>query len=398
VDDGHGRGGTVRIPDSAQLGGPLWVYRLQWDYAYTLLNERYPNGEALLRDAHGVPWYYPQPEAWLEVPAFYQFSIETWADWQRVRHLPGLRPGGFLTIYPSLDDPRDPLTSLVIGDEVVRPDASETPNAGDTSRGSSRQDEGVAERLEMVLSQTLLSPDSTALYSPYVTSGAEAERALARGDVRRISDDRPVPPGTQLKTMYAVVATYFTHGEAKAADPHGVGELARRHIEVSGVDVTDKESNRLAQAAAQDTGDLIGGREQFGGRRLGPTGERKMRPTTQDDRTAERRTRLASLFDETLPDLLAASCLSRKTLERVRHTAYEPLPETWQALELAMHQLAPNHLETIAGWREIVTSEELARLLDTTAQDAHDRLQGRKTWSTSERAQLVLYLRARRAT
>src|SRR5258708_21788183 len=71
-----GRGAHVRIPDSAPLGGPLWVYRLQWDYAYTLLNDRYPNGEPLFRDAQGVPWYYPQPEAWLDVPAFYQFTSE----------------------------------------------------------------------------------------------------------------------------------------------------------------------------------------------------------------------------------------------------------------------------------------------------------------------------------
>ena len=47
---------------------------------------------------------YVQPEVWLDEPAFYQFSVETWADDERMKHLPGLRPGGFITVYPSPDD------------------------------------------------------------------------------------------------------------------------------------------------------------------------------------------------------------------------------------------------------------------------------------------------------
>src|SRR5262245_23820273 len=112
------------------------------------------------------------------------------------------------------------------------------------------------------------------------------------------------------------------------------------------------------------------------------------------------RPRLASLFDEELPDLLAASCLSRRTLEHVRrtdHRDYEPLPETLEALERAMRLLDPVHPESIAGWRELLSSEELALMMGTTPADAQDRLRGRRTWTEAERARLITSMAARRA-
>ena len=156
-------GNPVRVPDSTPLGGPLWVYRLQWDYVYTMLTGHYPNGELIYRDDDGVPWYYVQPEPWLDEPAFYQFSVETWADDERMKHVPGLRLGGFITVYPSPDDQEDPLTRFVLGDEVLQPDAG--VEAG-VAPGEDERDGCGAD----TAGETLLSPTSTALYSPYVSS------------------------------------------------------------------------------------------------------------------------------------------------------------------------------------------------------------------------------------
>lgn len=389
------QGNVVRVPDSAPLGGPLWVYRLQWDYAYTMLNGHYPTSDSLYIDEDGVPWYYPPFDEWLGVPAFYQFSVETWADYQRIRHLPGLRPSGFITIFPSPVHSRDPLSRMAVGDEIVRPGEDGTDTGDET-------EDAEAERLDQVLSETLLSRESTALYSPYVTSGAEAARALTCGEIRRIGDNISVLPTTQLKSMHAVVTHYFTHGEAKAANPYGVGELARRRVNVIGVDIIGKESNRLAQSVAEDTANLVGGREQYGSRGYGSaltsmaTHMSAMNPA-QEDTAKVRRRQLSSLFDEDMPDLLAASCLSRRTIERAAKSEYEPAPETLAALELAMQLLDPNNLHGIGGWREIVTVEELVLLLKTTAQDAQDRQRGCRTWTDSERTQLVWYLMERRA-
>jgi hypothetical protein len=135
----------------------------------------------------------------------------------------------------------------------------------------------------------------------------------------------------------------------------------------------------------------VGGREQFGSRGYGPT----VAPVSADASTARLR-QLSSLIDEEMPDLLAASCLSRRSIEYVRHSAHEPTADTLAALELAMHLLDPTSPHGIAGWREIVTVEELAQLLHITVQDAEDRRKGRMTWQLSERALLVLYLTERR--
>ncbi|MGO8951510.1 MAG: hypothetical protein ACLQUY_28420 [Ktedonobacterales bacterium] len=391
-------GNPVRIPDSTSLGGPLWVYRLQWDYAYTMLNGHYPNGEPLYVDKDGVPWYFPPADEWLAVPAFYQLSVETWADYQRIKRLPGCVLVASLWSIPVQTThatrlviswwavrSSDPMRQVCLDRTLEK--SRERPWRGSWSRYSAR-------RCSLV--------NRGCSISPYVTSGAQAAQALTRGDIRRIGDNKAVSPDTKLKSMHAVVTQYFTHGEAKAANPYGVGELTRRHIEVQGVDIIGKESNRLAQSAAEDTANVLGGFEQFGGRNYGATGSADTpKPPSKTAQQAPARThqlRPSSLFDEDMPDLLAASCLSRRTIERVAKSEYEAAPDTLAALELAMQLLDPANPHGIASWREIVTVEELAQLLDTTCQDAQDRIRGRKTWTASERTQLILFLTERRAT
>jgi hypothetical protein len=95
--------------------------------------------------------------------------------------------------------------------------------------------------------------------------------------------------------------------------------------------------------------------------------------------------------------VLHIGCLSRRTIDNVRHSAHEPSPETRAALELAIQLLDPSHQESIAGWRDSITAEGLAELLVITCQHAQDRLRGRKTWQESERGKLVRYLKELRA-
>jgi hypothetical protein len=252
---------------------------------------------------------------------------------------------------------------------------------------------------QVIMPEARIPPRGT--ISGDVTSGDEAAKALARGEVRRIGDNVPVPADIELKSMHAVVTQYFTHGEAKAANPYGMGELARRHIKVVGVDIIGKESNRLAQSAAEDTANLVGGREQFGSRNYGSaTSEVTPKSANKPDKKGTTRPpqpQLSSLFDEEMPDLLAASCLSRRTIERVAKSQNEAQPETWTALELAMKELDPSNPEGIAGWREIITVEELARLLNISCKDAQSRFRGRTTWRESEHTRLIRFLMERRA-
>jgi hypothetical protein len=83
-------------------------------------------------------------------------------------------------------------------------------------------------------------------------------------------------------------------------------------------------------------------------------------------------------------------------VQRVLHSAHEPLPETWAALEAALRLLDPDNTEGIAGWREALSAQALADELGVTVTQAHDRLRGRMTWTDEERARLVRHMTARR--
>ena len=364
VDDGQ------RVPDSTPLGGPLWIYRLQWDFVYTLLNDRHPDGTPLYHDPEtGDPFYLVPADGSLDDIAFTQFSIETWADYQRIRHMPGLRPGGFITVYP---DPSTGYPHVHVGDSVLSTDAESGEIALPTVAGSVES-----------TTETLLTSSSSALYSPYVATGGEAHDALRLGRIRRVGDDNVVAPDETLATVYSRVKGYFTHGEAKAANQFGVGTLDRRNVNVVGVDVIGKESHTLAQAAVEDTAGLLGSAELLRCQSYGTA--------VVPDATPHRQ--LSALLDEPMPDLLAASCLSRSTLRSVLHDAHEPDSGTVEALHIAVTLLDPeSHHPGIAGWRDLLTPAVLAETLGISIEDARLRFRGRATWTEQERARLIVLL------
>jgi hypothetical protein len=102
---------------------------------------------------------------------------------------------------------------------------------------------------------------------------------------------------------------------------------------------------------------------------------------------------LSALCSEPLPDLLAASCLSRHTLNSVLHGAHSPDEVTLEALRTAMKLLDPDsRYPGIAGWREMLTPGHLAELLDMSVEDARLRFRGRETWTEEERARLLTHM------
>ena len=230
---------------------------------------------------------------------------------------------------------------------------------------------------------SVLSLSSSALYSPFVTTSAEALSALQHGSIRRIADDAPLSPQEELANLYSRISTYFTHGEAKASNPFGIGRLERRHVEVIGVDVIGKESHTLAQAAVEDTAGLLGSTELL---RSTSYGNAVVPPATLQRQ-------LSALLDEPMPDLLAASCLSRSTINSVLRGAHEPDSGTVKALRIAMSLLDPDsRCPGIAGWRELLTPAHVAEVLGISNEDARLRFRGRVTWTEEERARLLICL------
>ncbi len=178
--------------------------------------------------------------------AMYSYNIETWADYERMRHLDGIRPGGFITVYPAHED--TVLRNIHAGPIVVTKEMLD----GNRER---KEIENSAATIEPA---GMLTSSSTAMYSPFACSVDEALSHLWRGDVRRIADDAVVIDRDSIKSMYHVIRGYFTHPEQKAANGRETGEMRPREIDVRGVDVVGHDSHKLAQAAAIDTNGTLG--------------------------------------------------------------------------------------------------------------------------------------------
>jgi hypothetical protein len=180
--------------------------------------------------------------------------------------------------------------------------------------------------------------------------------------------------------MATMLQGYFTHAEAKAAGPHGVGLLQRRQVGVKQVVVLGKESNRLALIAAEDTFGTVGGQQMGGSVVYGATGEREA---------------LALLFVEDIADLMAATCLPRSTLYAVRHGSTSPAFQTLTALRAGMRLSDPDNPQSIVGWREALpTPEAVAEALGCALERARALRSGKERWTPGERANLVAFIAA----
>jgi hypothetical protein len=342
--------------DSEKLGGPEWVYCLWYQCIRALASGQLPNGRPLPRDAStGEPLYRPPADDWVAAPAYYQLTISTWELWQRFKDVPGMRPGNFLTVLPAVRP------TIVTGSGLLNED------------GEDVEDEDLAWRLLQ---------DGSALYTGYCETVEDVEAVHRAGQLRRVEDSQRLAPDVPLTSMATVLQGYFTHAEAKAANPHGVGLLGRRHLRVKRVEAIGKESNRLALVQAEETYATMGGQDMAGSVVYGAT----------SDRAA-----LASLFAEDIRDQLAATCLPPRTLYDARHRSAETLsPHTWEALQEGMRLLDPDDLQTVVGWRDgLTTPEALATVLECDLDRARALLRGRERWTPEERAKLAAFMAAR---
>jgi hypothetical protein len=342
-----------------KLGGPEWVYCLWYAAIHALDTSQLPNGQPLPRaPTTGAPQYRTPTDDWLAAPAYYQLTISTWELWHRFQHVPGMRPGNFLTVLPAVHP------GVIVGSGLLDEEGEEGDEAGDDA-----------------LAWQLLQ-DGSALYTGYCDTVEDVHTAHRAGQLRRVWDNQRLAPTVPLTTMAAMLQGYFTHAEAKAATPQGMGLLARRHVIADGVVAIGKESNRLALMAAEETSGTVGGREMGGSVEYGATGEWEA---------------LASLFAEDIHDLLAATCLPRSTLYAVRHYTSSPSPQTLAALQEGMRLLDPGGPQCIVGWRPtLATPEALAEALGCALDRAGLLYAGRERWTSDERAHLVAWMTARR--
>jgi hypothetical protein len=240
--------------------------------------------------------------------------------------------------------------------------------------GSGLQDDDGEEVEDGDLARRLLQ-DGSSLYTGYSESVEDVMAAHRTGQLRRVEDSQRLALDVPLTRMATELQGYFTHAEAKAANPHGVGLLGRRHIHVKRVEAIGKESNRLALMQAEETYATMGGKDMAS----------SVVPGTTTDRAA-----LASLFAEDIRDLMAATCLARRTLYEIRQGGAMPSPQSWVALQEGMYLLDPDDPQSIVGWRNaLATPGALAAALSCQLERARALLRGRERWTPDERATLI---------
>jgi len=367
----------MRVPDSSALGGPMWIYRQQYLMVEARLKGHYRNGEPLAT-LKGHPIYVPRFEETLDDMAMYSYNLETWADYERMRRPDGIRPGGFITVYPAHEDAV--LRNIHAGPIEV------TKEMLDKKSREKKEIDGPQETIEPA---GMLTSSSKAMYSPFAGSVGEALSHLSRGDVRRIADDAVVTDSDSIKSMYHVIRGYFTHPEQKAANGRETGEMRPREIDVRGVDVVGHDSHKLAQAAAIDTNGTLGMRfdELSYGDTKSAEQPRRIAPI-EDVQPMQ----LSSLFGEDKADILAASCLSLPTINAVLKSECDASPQTRAALAFAMQLLQPDKPQSIAGWREELDVTALADVLGIGEQEAEARIKGRATWTAEQRERLIQFM------
>ncbi len=313
----------------------------------------------------------------------YSYNLETWADYERMRHLDGIRPGGFITVYPAYEDNIE--RNRHVGPIEV------TAEMLDKRRGTRTE---IEEPCETIAPAGMLTSNSKAMYSPFAGSVEEALSHLSRGDVRRIADYSVVTDRDSIKSMYHVIRGYFTHPEQKAANGRETGEMRPREIDVSGVDVVGHDSHKLAQAAAIDTNGTLGARfdELSYGETTAAERSRRIAPNEVAPPI-----QLSSLIDEDKADILAASCLSLPTINAVLKSEYDESPQTRAALTFAMQLLQPDKPQSLAGWRDELDATALSDVLGIGEQEAKARIKGRATWTAEQREILIRFMADRRA-
>jgi len=252
---GYTRPTHIPVPceNVEDLGGPDWVYDLWYEVISTLESGHYPDGRPLHYDKDGVPRYVVPDSEWMDTPAFYQLTISTWEQWRQFQHLPGLRPGNFITVLPPLDF----WISLLDEREGALADC---------------RDDDMEAAEDGVLTGLRASLSGSALYTGYCKTVEDVQRAAHERRIHRVRDSQRVAPSIRLTSMADVLRSYFQRPEWKAERPTGVGEMTRRHIVVMGVRVVGKESNRLAQMMAEETNGTVGAREMLGSHDYGETG------------------------------------------------------------------------------------------------------------------------------
>ncbi|SFM86951.1 DNA polymerase domain-containing protein [Nitrosomonas communis] len=208
----HGTGGWMKpasyestTPEPCEnvykLGGHRWMYDL-W---YSAI-EQIEQGKTRVTLAH-LPF--------LSVPALTRVTIATANLLKRFKHIADIRPFSFMTMLPSLN-----LVELL-------------SRIGNSFKTSSEQTQ-----LETNHNGNLSELKGVAFYAPFAANFEDVRSQIRRMDNNELDN-------IEHKTLAECVLHYFSHPEAKAANPKGIGRLERQHLGIIEHIYIGKETHRI---------------------------------------------------------------------------------------------------------------------------------------------------------
>lgn len=241
----HGTGGWMKpaayksttpepCEDVYKIGGHRWMYDL-W---YSAI-EQIEQGKTRI-SIFDLPF--------LSEPAITRVTVSTAQLLKRFKDIPGIRPFSFMTMLPSLNQ----VELLGRMSEVFKTLEAQT------QLESSQQFDPFELR-------------GMPFYAPYGTTFNSI-----REQIRRMDNNELVT--IEHKTLAECVGGYFSHPEAKAANPQGIGQLERQHLRVIEHVFIGKETHRIKDDISEESEGIIDYEEAAEYQRKGLAELLKQRP------------------------------------------------------------------------------------------------------------------------
>lgn len=280
----HGTGGwqkpiyesTTPEPcmDVYKLGGHRWMYDL-WYHAI---------GEIEAGKTRVTLINLP----FLSEPALTKVTVSTPKLYKRFRKIPDIRPFSFMVMLPSLNQFELLARSLKHIDKI-----SESVTTQEATQSFDPLDlKGIA------------------FYAPFGKSYQDIHHQIRRMDNNELIT-------IDHKTLAECVADYFSHGEAKAANPKGIGRLERQHLQIIEHIFIGKETNRIKDEISEESEGII----------------------EYEEAAEYGRDGLAELLKQyPMKELMGLTGIPRQTLYDIRNGA-KPDSETLRKIEGAMNKL-----------------------------------------------------------
>jgi hypothetical protein len=116
--------------------------------------------------------------------------------------------------------------------------------------------------LEMLTDSAILNGEITRPFNPIVLKDVPFYAPFGKSyadiqfQIKRMDNNELIT--IEHKTLAECVINYFSHGEAKVANPKGIGKLERQHLQIIEHIFIGKETNRIKDDISEESEGIVG--------------------------------------------------------------------------------------------------------------------------------------------